>query len=219
MKIKLTLNLSKLTRWWTVVSVERTSKVSLGLRPETGAWLSPPVKCIMIDWHLLVFISKQNEQSWDVVVFSEKQGQDKKCRPQSKVNPQRTWLARTIFCILRQSHLSHYHGSAALFLSWQRSWLASAFLPGTNPMNLPRVKYLSSSWDRKAVSPRSGFSAISCVTLNCAQEMFTRNKTRCIISQLRVLAVSVSVTGDKIVIKVWEWSSRICHASHLMLSS
>ena len=100
MKIKLTLNLSKLTRWWTVVSVERTSKVSLGLRPETGAWLSPPVKCIMIDWHLLVFISKQNEQSWDVVVFSKKQGQDKKCRPQSKVNPQRTWLARTIFCIL-----------------------------------------------------------------------------------------------------------------------
>lgn len=93
--------------------------------------------------------------------------------------------------------------------------LCAASLPGTNPMNLPRVKYLSSSWDRKAVSPRSGFSAISCVTLNCAQEIFTRNKTRCINSQLQLFAVSVSVTGDKIVIRVWELSSPICHASPL----
>lgn len=44
---KLTLHLSKLTVWW--VKIVSTSKVSLGLRPESGAWLSPPVKCIMID--------------------------------------------------------------------------------------------------------------------------------------------------------------------------
>ena len=105
------------------------------------------------------------------------------------VRPQRTRLVRTIFFvdIWKQSHLLHYHGSAALFLSWQRSWLASvrASHLGTYLMNLPRVKYFPSSWDRKAVSPRSGFSAISCVTRNCAQQMFTRYKSRCIKSQLR----------------------------------
>ena len=61
---------------------------------------------------------------------------------------------------------------------------------GTYLMNLPRVKYFPSSWDRKAVSPRSGLSAISCVTHNCAQQMFS-------------LSLSVSshgsVNGDKIV--------------------
>ena len=39
---------------------------------------------------------------------------------------------------------------------------------------------------RKAVSPRPRFSAISCVTHNCAQQMFTRNKSRCIKSRLRL---------------------------------
>ena len=47
---KLTLHLSKLTVLYGLgVKIVRTSKVSLGLRPESGAWLSPPVKCIMID--------------------------------------------------------------------------------------------------------------------------------------------------------------------------
>ena len=176
MKIKLTLNLSKLTGCWTRASIDSTSKVSLGLRLETGVWLSPPVKYIMIDWHPLVFISKQNDRVEMLLFFPKRQGQAKKCRPQSNVNPQRTWLARTIFCvnIWRQclTFCTTMGQRPGLSVDSVRDLPLS--LPGTNPMNLPRVKYLSSSWDRKAVSPRSGFSAISCVTLNCAQEQYSR---------------------------------------------
>ena len=68
-------------------------------------------------------------------------------------------------------------------------------------MNLHRVKYFPSSWDRKAVSPRSGFSAISCVTHNCAQQMFTRNKSRCIKSRL-LLTVAPSME-TRLLSEIW----------------